>query len=124
MTKQIIVNFVKQEEMREDFWLGDYYMKDGKLIFDIVDSGSDFTNKRYLVHELIEQMLTEYSGITEKEIHKFDKQFDKECKLGIHSEDAEPGDSPDCFYRRQHQFAMLVEGLLLNFIDKDTNCYG
>jgi hypothetical protein len=79
--------------------LDDYFEEDGKLVFEIANSGNSFYNKLILVHALIEQMITEYEGISEKAIYDFDIE---------HEESLEPGLEKDAPYRDAH---LLAEGI-------------
>jgi len=56
------------------------------------------------VHELVEAFLCMHDGVSEESVDKFDKQFVQR--------DAEPGDSPDAPYARQHCLATGVERIL------------
>lgn len=121
MLNTTLIRFLPQKKMRFLFYKGDYYYSNGVLHIDICDTGNLLLDRITAVHELIEVILTEAEGITEKKILEFDKQFEEECKAGHHNEDAEPGDSIDAPYVFQHQFAELVEKMMLNFLKRNTN---
>jgi hypothetical protein len=53
-----------------------------------------------LIHELVESLICRKRGITAEIVDEFDKDF-----LG----EGEPGDDPNCPYRKAHQFATLIE---------------
>jgi len=93
---------------------GDYYKVDGKDIITVLDTKVDIYNKLVAIHELIELICTEYHGIKEEDIVKFDMDH-PECK--------EPGEHPDSPYRKDHLFAEIVERLLCNYLDIDYNIY-
>ena len=59
-----------------------------------------------LMHELFERYLCWKSGITVKDVDKWDFAFDGK---------GEPGDAPKCPYRREHRAAMRLE----RFLDKE-----
>ncbi|GAC1413875.1 MAG: hypothetical protein NVSMB66_6570 [Candidatus Doudnabacteria bacterium] len=91
--------------------VGDYY-KNGQIQeFRISEMDEDYM---FLVtiHEMIEEYLSRKRGIKEKDITKFDKQFEKERLQGKHSEDAEPGHDPKAPYRKEHMFAEKIERLV------------
>jgi hypothetical protein len=102
--------------------LGDYY-EDGKgtLHFNISDTGNDTYNKVILVHELVEQILTEYEGIKEEDIFAFDLWVENEIEEGRY--DGEPGDHPLSPYKKQHIFAENIERQIMNFLGLDFKKY-
>lgn len=74
------------------------------------------------LHELIEAQLCKARGISPQMVDEFDSKF-----IG----EGEPGDSPDCPYRKEHAFATCIEMLVcnelgINFSDYDriTNLIG
>jgi len=77
---------------------------------------SKMKDERYVflvaLHELIEYELCRMKGICDKEIVRFDKGFEAERRIGLHSAHAEPGDDPRAPYRREHVFATMVERLV------------
>ena len=86
--------------------IGDYwYDKKGVLQVRVteMDKRSDFL---VLIHELIEQFLTEERGIKEEDIMTFDLEFEKNRKEG---DSSEPGDSPFAPYKNEHRFAENIE---------------
>lgn len=93
---------------------GDYYQnQDGS--WEIIVSprvGSKKELVTTLVHELIECILAEAAGISEPSIDAFDKKFEDRRKQGLETEESEPGEAKDSPYRRQHQFATIVESLI------------
>ncbi len=86
----------------------DYYFKDGVLVFEVADLGNDFYNKLVLIHAIIEQALTEYKGIKEEEITKFDME---------HLDSEEPGLEMDCVYRNEHLLAEGIERILCAYLN-------
>lgn len=96
---------------------GDYFKKGDKDIITVIDSGIDIYNKLVAIHELIELVCTEYHGIKEEDITKFDIE---------HSDEEEPGEHPDSPYRKDHMLAELIERLICNHLDinfKEYNNY-
>jgi hypothetical protein len=76
------------------------------------------------LHELIESHLCQKRGISDESIDAFDKQFEEHRKLGVHSDDEEPGGHPDAPYYREHQFASIIEILMAYELGVDWNDYG
>jgi len=93
--------------------LGDYYYKkDGTLKFEIAETGNFLYNKMILVHELIEQALTERRGITAELIDAFDLNYEKERESGKHGKGDEPGFDIRCPYYPEHTLATAVEMII------------
>jgi len=65
-----------------------------------------------MLHELVEHELCKKKGINDREIVAFDKKFERERMMGMHSATAEPGDNPHSPYRREHRFATRIERLV------------
>jgi hypothetical protein len=118
-TNNIQVAFVPVDKMRYES-LGDYFYKDGILHFKIVDTGNPLYNKIILIHEMIEQTLTEARGIKEEQILKYDLEFETLRKAGKVGENDEPGEGKGSPYRREHLLAEIVERLMLNHLDQKT----
>jgi hypothetical protein len=118
-TKEIEIEFVPLEKMRYES-LGDYFYKDGILHFKIVDTGNPLYNKMILIHEMIEQTLTEAKGIREQQILKYDLEFENLRKVGKVGENDEPGEGKGSPYRREHILAEIVERMMLNHLDQKT----
>lgn len=78
-----------------------------------IDTGSDKYNLLIQIHELIESQLCKFRGITPEAVDLWDKHFKGE---------GEPGDALDCPYRKEHQFATIIEMMMahelgINFPD-------
>lgn len=61
------------------------------------------------IHELIEAFLCRANNITDGEVCTFDEQFEAGREEGLHRQDEEPGDDPNCPYWEEHQAATFVE---------------
>jgi hypothetical protein len=103
--------------------LGDYYFKKGILEFKITDTGNPLYNKLILIHELVEQTLTEALGIKEEQILRHDLQFEKLLKDGKVGFDDEPGDHKNSPYRKEHVIAEVVERLMINHLNLSWKNY-
>lgn len=103
--------------------LGDYFFKKGVLHFKITDTGNQLYNKLILIHELVEQTLTEALGIKEEQILRHDLQFEKLLKDGKVSFDDEPGDHKNSPYRKEHIIAEVVERIMINHLNMSFKEY-
>lgn len=65
-----------------------------------------------LFHEMIEHELCKKHGIKDSAVVAFDKKFEEERKMGLHSPAAEPGASQHAPYRREHLFATRLERMM------------
>ncbi len=74
---------------------------------------SRLKDQRYVflvaLHEMIEYELCKKNGVKDNEVVAFDVGFEEERRKSAHSEEAEPGDDPRAPYRREHNFATMVE---------------
>lgn len=117
--QQIQIEIVPLKEQRYET-LGDYFFKKGVLHFKITDTGNPLYNKMILIHELVEQTLTEAKGIKESQILRHDLEFEKLIKDGLVDSDAEPGEHRNSPYRQEHLTAELVERLILTNLNQMT----
>ena len=109
--KRIIIDIIPKEQQRLIENAGDYfYDENGVLQVRVSDLGIGkraWLKERFIViHELIEQTLTEYKGIAEEEIQAFDEKFYAEMDNGDYPE---AGFHPDCPYLKEHTFSDNVE---------------
>lgn len=92
---------------------GDYYYvgnkHQGTMFVDVCKQKHPDYEFLILIHELIEQYLTESRGIPEQEIMDFDLKFEAERELGLHTEEEEPGDDEHSPYKEEHRFAENIE---------------
>jgi len=119
----IHIRTIPHSEQRYDT-VGDYWTDaDGVEQFRI----SSMSNADYeflvALHELVESHLAAKRGIAEPAITEFDQWFEVERERGRFSEDAEPGDHPEAPYRREHQFATLIERLMAYELGVDWASY-
>lgn len=82
------------------FWTSE---NSGLLIIKVADTGNWKYNILVAVHELIEVILCEIAGVSEKQVDRFDL---------AHQDDEDPGTHPRAPYRIQHLTAMGVEMIL------------
>ena len=76
------------------------------------------------LHELIEYELCKMEGISDKRVVEFDKKFERERSMGLHENWEEPGDDSRAPYRRQHQFATMVERMVAQRLAVKWSEYG
>ena len=94
--------------------IGDFYKKDEKDIIEVLDTNKEIYNRIVAIHELIEQTCTEYMGISEEEITKFDLD---------NLDSDEPGELPNSPYKEYHLLAEIVERMICNSLNIDFNEY-
>jgi hypothetical protein len=96
---------------------GDYYEENGSLVIEVYNQENE--DKTFLValHELVEQYLTKKRGITNEQIDEFDLGY--ENNRSEDDDTSEPGDHPDCPYRKEHRFAMIIEQMMAHEIGVD-----
>ncbi len=74
---------------------------------------SKMKDQRYVflvaLHEMIEYELCKMNGITDKEVVAFDVNFEAERQNNLHPLEAEPGNDPRAPYRKEHDFATMIE---------------
>lgn len=100
---------------------GDYYEKGGLLHIEVFDQGIEDHNFLVALHEFVEQYLTQKRGITNEQIDSFDFEYERNRQEG--DDTSEPGDAPDCPYRNEHRFAMIMEQLMAKELGVDWNEY-
>lgn len=84
----------------------------GLIALLISDMGDFRYNILVLVHELIETILCKHRGIKEFDVTDFDIKFEERRKLGLETDEAEPGDDKKAPYYKEHQFATKIERML------------
>ena len=106
--------------------VGDWFTDDAKVTHIEVSNMSD---ERYeilvAIHELVEKVLCDKAGITEKQVDEFDMNYDYEYKSSSIDKqmDSEPGNDPRAPYHKQHRIADVIERLLAIELDVDWNKY-
>jgi hypothetical protein len=104
--------------------VGDYWWDDNDVLQVRV---SDMKNSLYetmvIVHEIIEEALTRYRGLSEDKIMKFDLAYEKKRAKGLVPENSEPGFAENCPYKNEHTFATSVEIGMCAMAGIDFNKY-
>lgn len=145
---QINVIIIPHKQQRYNT-VGDWWIQDGNcstpdcpghpVTLQVRVSKMDDERYEMLVahHEITEALTCYFAGINEKEVTKFDEDFEKARKNNIvhdatgafyfHGRNvdslAEPGDEPDAPYYRQHQVATGFERILAAEFDVVWGAY-
>lgn len=102
---QIIARTIPHKDQKYET-VGNYFIEDNRLIFEISDMNNKFYERLVLIHELIEHTLLEFRGVDIKYIDAFDINFENNRK---EDDLSEPGFEPDAPYVREHTLATSVE---------------
>jgi hypothetical protein len=102
-------------------WQFEESVQDGTTLVIRVSKMSDWRYE-FLValHELVEVALCSWGGVTQKQVDKFDIDFEKKRKPGNVDE---PGDDIRAPYRFQHGIASGVERIAGAILGVDWNKY-
>lgn len=104
---------------------GDYFEHpDGTLEIVVSETGNEDYNLLVALHELVEARLMQKRGIPLRDSDKFDIAYEQQRALGKHSESDEPGNDPQCPYRREHFTADVVERIMAHGLGVDWKLYG
>jgi hypothetical protein len=138
--KQIWISSIPYEKQRYRT-VGDWYESSNPILgkFTRIDV-SEMSDERYeilvAIHELVEKVLCDKTGITEKQVDDFDmsqheyenirltfpEDFSDKCRYCDKKESEhfdEPGNDPRAPYHKQHKIAEIIERLLA--IELDVN---
>ena len=96
--------------------VGDYFLKHGRWMFRV----SKMKDKRYpiavFLHEMIECFMCRVLGVRQKDIDRYDMEYERLRPKGITpcgcNPREEPGDDPHAPYHRPHQVATECERLI------------
>lgn len=88
---------------------GDWQFLPNGLHVSVSDTGDRMSNMLVALHEIVEAILCEANGVSEKDVDRFDMEY--EAKRTDSSLD-EPGDEPSSPYHKQHKVADLVERMV------------
>ena len=105
---RLYVETIPHNEQRYNT-VGDWWKDDnGTIQIRVSDTGNEKYNFLIALHELVEQQLCEYRGVSEESVTAFDKKF---------TGTGEPGDDPKAPYQLEHGFATGVERLLASALN-------
>lgn len=99
---------------------GDWQFTDDGLLITVSKLGNLYEEMCVAVHELCEVLMCMKKGISQLEVDKFDKAFEKKRKSG---DTSEPGDDPLAPYNRQHIVATVIERILAHELEIDWKEY-
>ena len=100
---------------------GNYKKIENTTYFLISDHGNDFFTKLTLIHEIIEYTLLEYKDANLEALDKFDIEFEKDPKrVEMYGE---PGNDPDCPYKKEHEIAEIVARMMCMHLGVDYELY-
>ena len=119
---KILIETIQHEKQRYPT-VGDWYVDKEGWHIKVSKMGNWKYELLVAIHELIEYSLCKDRKITDAVVSKFDKQFEKEREVGVHSMDEEAGDSPLAPYRKEHFFATNLERLLAAALGVDWKKY-
>ena len=102
--------------------IGDYKEENGEWTFTVSKMTADY-EFLVIIHEMVEWYLTQRNGLKDEEIVAFDKQFKGEQSRGEHPDIDEPGDAPDCPYKKEHFFAANIERIIADKLGVDWKEY-
>jgi hypothetical protein len=89
---------------------GDWFLdENGVMQVRISNLGTEIENFMVAIHEVIELVLLRNKGITDKDIDKFDFEFEERVKRGEAGRNDEPGFASDSPYLQEHTLATSVE---------------
>lgn len=88
---------------------GDWQFLPGGLHVSVSDTGNRMSNMLVALHEIVEAILCEARGVSEKAVDEFDIRYEASRKEGDFSE---PGDDPKAPYHEQHRVADIVERMV------------
>ena len=114
---QVIPHDKQRYQTVGDWWLD---RQTGILEVRVSELGNWKMEMAIASHELHEAILCLARGIKEEDITQFDMAYEAKRIAGDFSE---PGDSIDAPYKREHQFATVVEQFLINELQIDWEKY-
>ncbi len=113
ITIKTIAHDTQRYDTAGDWWFDDA----GDLQIRISDMGNWKHEALVAFHELAEVLLCKERGIAAETVDEFDKTHNDSIELG------EPGDDPNCPYRKEHFFATSIERLLAAELGVDWGEY-
>lgn len=119
--KRISIDVISADKMRYAS-AGDWRFEDNgdSLIIEVADLEDWRYNMLVAVHELVEVLICNHTGVTQEEVDQFDMQYEKDRKEG---DDSEPGDNSKAPYREEHCLSCGVERILAAVLNVEWNLY-
>ena len=107
MKLRIEIEVIPHESQRYDT-AGDYWVDElGVLQVRVSDMGNQYYEGMVIIHELIEELLTRFKGISEPDIMQFDIE---------HLDSDDPGSLEDAPYHSEHMFALEIERAMCEYM--------
>ena len=105
----VTIKIIPHNQQRYDS-VGDWWWSDDEnLEIRVSDLGNWKMEQLVAMHEYLEALICNKSGITEKKITAFDLKYEKDRKRGKYTLEQEPGDDPDAPYHIEHFCATTME---------------
>ena len=119
--KRFIIDVIPNDKQRYST-VGDYYrgVNEEDMYIHVSEMGNNKMELLVMIHELIEVILTEDADIKERDILKFDTEFEKNRLPGNTDE---PGDAIQSPYKLQHAYATSVERMMCALLGVDWKDY-
>lgn len=106
---RILIETIPHNKQRYET-VGDYrYMEDGTLYITVSDMNNEKYETLVALHELTEERLTKWRGLTENEIMDFDLYYEMRREQGLVPELSEPGFDQNAPYLKEHTLATGIE---------------
>lgn len=131
--KSILIESIEHKDQRYET-VGDWYDKEIGIMGNSsvpttiirVSKMSDINYEILVaIHELVEKVLCDKSGITQQQVDEFDIQYNYDYKSSDIDKDMdlEPGNDPRAPYHRQHKIADIIERLMAIELGVDWEKY-
>jgi hypothetical protein len=119
----IYVKTIAHNEQRYNT-VGDYYTNDeGQDQLRVSEDTDHVYEMAVILHELVEMCWARDHGVGNDIIDAFDNEFEQLIRDGKESEDAEPGDHPDCPVYEGHQMASVIERAFITMMGRSWKFY-
>lgn len=120
----INIQTIQHKEHRYEGTCGDWFFDADHNLQIRVSKMSDWRFEVcVIVHELVEVLLCEHDGVSQKSVDEFDIEFEKQRKKSLTLSIAEPGDNHFAPYRKQHCIATGIERILAAVLGVDWSEY-
>lgn len=107
--KKIVIEIIPHDQQRYPT-AGDWALdENGVMQVKVSNFGLEIENFMVAIHEVVELVLLRHRGVTDKDIDKFDFEFEQRVKKGEAGRNDEPGFASDSPYIQEHTLATAVE---------------
>lgn len=118
--KRIIIEVIPHAKQLYETCGNYYFDTEGDLRICVSEMSDNRYEMLIAVHELTEVLQTEFLGIPEPDIAKFDIEFERKRLPGNLDE---PGDDPDAPYKNSHCFSTGFERIMAALLNVDYKSY-